>query len=122
MGRWESTIYMRKIRRVYPAVKRVGEKSELSTIVNRCTLLVKISPLLIRSGAYQRMTFQICARLNEMVQCTPMATSNHEESRRRRESFDSVADDYNLHRSPYPQQVVATVIAVSRWPNTASTC
>src|SRR5260370_41544507 len=48
-----------------------------------------------------------------MVHCIPMATSNHEESRRRRESFDSVADYYNVYRSPYPQQVVDTVIAVS---------
>src|SRR5262252_1693576 len=37
MGRWESSIYIRKIRRVYPAVKRVGELSELSTINNGCT-------------------------------------------------------------------------------------
>lgn len=42
-----------------------------------------------------------------------MATSNHEASGRRRESFDLVADSYNMYRSPYPQQVVETVIAVS---------
>ena len=48
-----------------------------------------------------------------MVQCTPMANINNEESGRRRESFDLVADYYNLYRSPYPQQVVDTVIAVS---------
>src|SRR5260370_31245658 len=49
-----------------------------------------------------------------MVHCIPMATSNNEESRRRRESFDSVADYYNVYRSPYPQEVVDTVIA---WSN-----
>jgi SAM-dependent methyltransferase len=42
-----------------------------------------------------------------------MATSNHEESGRRRESFDLVAEYYNVYRSPYPQEVVDTVIALS---------
>jgi SAM-dependent methyltransferase len=42
-----------------------------------------------------------------------MATRNNEESGRRRESFDLVADYYNVYRSPYPQEVVDTVIAVS---------
>jgi len=57
-----------------------------------------------RSGFIQR---------NERLQLTPMATMNNEESGRRRESFDAVADYYNVYRSPYPQQVVETVIAVS---------
>ena len=48
-----------------------------------------------------------------MVQFTPMATRNNKESGRRRESFDLVAEDYNVYRSPYPQEVVDTVIAAS---------
>jgi SAM-dependent methyltransferase len=42
-----------------------------------------------------------------------MATTHRGESGRRRESFDAVANDYNLYRSPYPQQVVDAVIALS---------
>ncbi|HEY7974360.1 MAG TPA: class I SAM-dependent methyltransferase, partial [Ktedonobacterales bacterium] len=42
-----------------------------------------------------------------------MATTQSGESGRRRESFDAVANDYNLYRSPYPQQVVDAVIALS---------
>ena len=38
---------------------------------------------------------------------------NNEESDRRRESFDLVAEYYNLYRSPHPQEVVDTVIALS---------
>src|SRR5581483_9165662 len=38
---------------------------------------------------------------------------NNEESGRRRESFDFVADYYNLYRSPCPQEVVNTIIALS---------
>lgn len=37
----------------------------------------------------------------------------NEDSGRRRESFDVVADDYNLYRSPYPQPVVEAVLALS---------
>ncbi len=44
-----------------------------------------------------------------------MATSNHEESRRRRESFDSVADYYNVYRSPYPNVHVETS-SFEAWP------
>jgi len=43
-----------------------------------------------------------------------MANTNSKESGRRRESFDVVAECYNLYRSPYPQQVVDTVIALSK--------
>src|SRR5579863_1094508 len=42
-----------------------------------------------------------------------MATSNNEESGHRRESFDLVAEDYNVYRSPHPQEVVDTIIALS---------
>ena len=42
---------------------------------------------------------------------------NNEESGRRRESFDLVAEYYNLYRSPYPQEVVATLIALSNLHN-----
>jgi SAM-dependent methyltransferase len=42
-----------------------------------------------------------------------MATMNNEESGRRRESFDLVAEYYNVYRSPYSQEVVDTVIALS---------
>ena len=42
-----------------------------------------------------------------------MATLHNEESGRRRESFDLVADDYNEYRTAYPQQVVAALIALS---------
>lgn len=42
-----------------------------------------------------------------------MALLKNEESGRRRESFDLVAEDYNVYRSPYPQQVVDAVIALS---------
>ena len=52
-----------------------------------------------------------------MVQFTPMATMNNEESGRRRESFDVVAEYYNLYRSPYPQEVVDTIIALSNLRN-----
>lgn len=37
----------------------------------------------------------------------------NEKSGRRRESFDLVAEYYNVYRSPYPQEVVETVIALS---------
>jgi SAM-dependent methyltransferase len=33
---------------------------------------------------------------------------------RRRESFDLVADDYDIYRSPYPEEVVNAVIALSQ--------
>lgn len=42
-----------------------------------------------------------------------MAPLHNEESDRRRESFDLVADDYNMHRSLYPQEVVDTLIGLS---------
>lgn len=42
-----------------------------------------------------------------------MATMNNEESGRRRESFDLVAEDYNVYRTRYPQEVVDAVIALS---------
>jgi SAM-dependent methyltransferase len=42
-----------------------------------------------------------------------MATMNNEGPDRRRESFDLVAQHYNLYRSRYPQEVVDTVIALS---------
>jgi len=42
---------------------------------------------------------------------------NNEESGRRRESFDLVAEYYNVYRSPYPQEVVDTVIALSHLRN-----
>lgn len=42
-----------------------------------------------------------------------MASLQNEESGRRRESFDLVADDYNEYRTPYPQEVVAALIALS---------
>lgn len=42
-----------------------------------------------------------------------MVNSNNKESGRRRESFDLVAEYYNVYRSPYPQEVVDTVIALS---------
>jgi SAM-dependent methyltransferase len=63
--------------------------------------------------SHQVITFT----LNEMVQFTPMANINNEESGRRRESFDFVAEYYNLYRSPYPQEVVDTVIALSNLHN-----
>lgn len=43
-----------------------------------------------------------------------MANRNNKAPGRQKESFDSVADDYNMHRSPYPQEVVDTVIALSK--------
>lgn len=46
-----------------------------------------------------------------------MATLHNEESGRRRESFDLVAQYYNVYRSPYPQKVVETVIALSNLHN-----
>jgi len=46
-----------------------------------------------------------------------MANINNEESGRRRESFDFVAEYYNLYRSLYPQEVVDTVIALSNLHN-----
>ncbi|HEU5383836.1 MAG TPA: class I SAM-dependent methyltransferase [Ktedonobacteraceae bacterium] len=49
-----------------------------------------------------------------MSHISPMAPLHHEESGRRRESFDLVAEYYNMYRSPYPQQVVETVIALSK--------
>jgi SAM-dependent methyltransferase len=55
----------------------------------------------------------VAKKRKEMVQFTLMATSNNEEAGRRRESFDLVAEDYNVYRSPYPQEVVDTVIALS---------
>jgi SAM-dependent methyltransferase len=42
---------------------------------------------------------------------------NNEESGRRRESFDLVAEYYNVYRSPYPQEVVETLIALSNLHN-----
>ncbi|GHO47017.1 class I SAM-dependent methyltransferase [Ktedonospora formicarum] len=42
-----------------------------------------------------------------------MATMNNEESGRRRESFDLVAEYYNMYRSQYPQVVVDTIIVLS---------
>lgn len=42
---------------------------------------------------------------------------NNEEPGRRRESFDLVAEYYNVYRSPYPQEVVDTVITASRLHN-----
>ena len=36
-----------------------------------------------------------------------------EQPRRRRESFDSVAESYDLYPSPYPREVVDAVIASS---------
>jgi SAM-dependent methyltransferase len=38
---------------------------------------------------------------------------HHREPGRRRESFDAIAQYYNQYRLPYPQEVVATVIALS---------
>ncbi|HEY7414834.1 MAG TPA: class I SAM-dependent methyltransferase, partial [Ktedonobacteraceae bacterium] len=46
-----------------------------------------------------------------------MATMNNEESGRRRESFDLVAQYYNIYRSPYPQEVVDAVIVLSSLHN-----
>ena len=46
-----------------------------------------------------------------------MATMNNEEAGRRRESFDLVADYYNIYRPPHPQEVVATIIALSNLHN-----
>ena len=46
-----------------------------------------------------------------------MATTNNEDSGRRRESFDAVAEDYNVYRSPHPQAVVDAIIAVSNLHN-----
>src|SRR5581483_10888020 len=46
-----------------------------------------------------------------------MAPIHNEETGRRPESFDLVAADYNLYRSPYPQEVVDTVIALSNLHN-----
>jgi SAM-dependent methyltransferase len=42
-----------------------------------------------------------------------LATTNNRESGRRRESFDAVAEDYNVYRSQHPQAVVDAVIALS---------
>src|SRR5690242_11074201 len=42
-----------------------------------------------------------------------MAPVQNEESGRRRESFDLVADDYNVYCTPYPEAVVAALIALS---------
>jgi hypothetical protein len=40
-GEWIAPyIFKGRIRRVYNAVKRLGEKSELSTTVKRCTALI----------------------------------------------------------------------------------
>jgi len=47
----------------------------------------------------------------------PMPTSNNEESGRRRESFDLVAEYYNAYRATYPQEVVDNVIALSNLRN-----
>lgn len=47
------------------------------------------------------------------VPIPPMAQRKNEEAGRRRASFDAVADSYNVYRSPYPQEVVETVIASS---------
>lgn len=46
-----------------------------------------------------------------------MTPLQNEESGRRRESFDLVAEYYNVYRSPYPQKVVETVIALSNLRN-----
>jgi 2-polyprenyl-3-methyl-5-hydroxy-6-metoxy-1,4-benzoquinol methylase len=46
-----------------------------------------------------------------------MANSNNKGSGRRRESFDFVAECCNLYRSPYPQEAVDTVIALSKLHN-----
>ena len=46
-----------------------------------------------------------------------MAHRNDEKSGRRRESFDLVAEYYNLYRSPYPQKVVDTIITLSNLHN-----
>src|SRR5215471_19920323 len=46
-----------------------------------------------------------------------MTPLHNGESGRRRESFDLVAQDYNMYRPPYPQQVVDTVIALSNLHN-----
>lgn len=45
---------------------------------------------------------------------------NDRETARRRESFDLVAEYYNLYRSPYPQEVVDAVIALSNLHNGSS--
>lgn len=42
-----------------------------------------------------------------------MAQRNNKASGRRRESFDLVAEYYNMYHSPYPQEVIDTVIALS---------
>ena len=42
-----------------------------------------------------------------------MANTGYSESRRRRESFDSVADSYDQYRLPYPQEVLDDVITSS---------
>jgi SAM-dependent methyltransferase len=62
---------------------------------------------------FRQTTWSVFIKRKEMVQFHPMATRNNEESGRRRESFDLVADYYNVYRSPYPQEVVATLIALS---------
>jgi len=46
-----------------------------------------------------------------------MATMNNGKSGRRRESFDLVAEYYNVYLSLYPQEVVDTVIALSNLHN-----
>jgi SAM-dependent methyltransferase len=46
-----------------------------------------------------------------------MANSNNKGSGGRRESFDLVAECYNLYRSPYPLEAVDTVIALSKLQN-----
>src|SRR6516164_9230671 len=41
-------------------------------------------------------------------------TKDDDRAVRRRESFDSVADDYERYRVPYPDEVVEAVLALSR--------
>lgn len=52
-------------------------------------------------------------KMKEDERISPMATMNNKEFGRRKESFDLVAEYYNVYRSPCPEEVVAPLMALS---------